>query len=259
MRPRPGEYGSPISAWLTVLFLIAANAQPLVKGLNDPSFEVVSIKPNGTNHLMAGASVEQGCRRISGGISCNVTLSAMLQMAFSVSAWQVSAPDWVGSDIYQLSATLPAEQDRKLIGPMIRTMLFERFGLAAHREQKQTSVYALVIGKRGPKLREAAHPDVGNSHSEKGIFSATAMHMPTFAGNLTSAAGRPVIDMTGLKGAYEIDLHWTPEYEDRPGIGRKEVGILSVLEEKLGLKLEARKLPFDRIVVDHVDRIPTAN
>ena len=83
--------------------------------------------------------------------------------------------------------------------------------------------------------------------------------MSTFAGNLANAAGRPVVDMTGLKGAYKIDLHWTPEYEEVPGASRKDVGILSVLEDQLGLKLESRKMPFDRIVVDHVERIPSAN
>lgn len=254
------KFGNCLCAVLAshVLVLLSINAQPLARELNAPSFEVVSVKPNGTNQIMSGVPLEQGCRPLAHGVSCNLTMSGMLQKAFSVSEWQISEPAWAKSDLYKVLASMPAEQDGKLIGPMIRTMLFERFGLIAHLEQKETSVYALVVGKRGAKLQEVTNPGVSNSRGGKGEFSSTAMHMNAFAGNLSNAAGRPVIDMTGLKGAYKIDLHWTPEYEEFPGRGRKDVGILNLLDE-LGLKLEARKMPFDRIVVDHAERIPTAN
>jgi uncharacterized protein (TIGR03435 family) len=75
-----------------------------------------------------------------------------------------------------------------------------------------------------------------------------------------------VQDMTGLSGYYEFDLTWTPQDkvlaapdntptapDDRPP------SIFTALQEQLGLKLEPRKFPIETVVVDHVERVPTAN
>jgi len=78
---------------------------------------------------------------------------------------------------------------------------------------------------------------------------------------------KPVIDMTGLKGFYDIDLEWTPirgrtpeeraealersEFSDDPNLFRSL--------QNLGLKLEPRKAPLPILVVDHIERVPTEN
>jgi uncharacterized protein (TIGR03435 family) len=84
--------------------------------------------------------------------------------------------------------------------------------------------------------------------------------MESFAGDLTSVADRLVVDITGLKGNYKIDLQLQPDYEDNVGGfgGRTDRGMLTVLDQ-LGLKLEPRKMPFSILVIDHVERVPTPN
>jgi uncharacterized protein (TIGR03435 family) len=62
-----------------------------------------------------------------------------------------------------------------------------------------------------------------------------------------------VIDMTGLQGAYKIELQWTPN----PGESR-DSGILAALPQ-LGLWLEKRTAPYETLVIDHVERVPTSN
>lgn len=98
---------------------------------------------------------------------------------------------------------------------------------------------------------------------------------------LSSTIDRTVLDMTELKGVYEIDLTWSPDDTDRVGAKMALIGpggprsehaeesksgdgpdaptIFIALQEQLGLKLEARKLPVDIVVVDHAEKIATEN
>jgi len=90
---------------------------------------------------------------------------------------------------------------------------------------------------------------------------------------------RPVLDMTEIKGVFDIDLSWTPDDNQRgPALlgpaGRPDgggegktasdnnadgVSIFTAVQEKLGLKLEGRKSPVEILVVDHAERVPTEN
>jgi len=72
----------------------------------------------------------------------------------------------------------------------------------------------------------------------------------------------PIIDMTDQHGRYEINLQWLPDYQPYDAIvpnGRRDVGILSTLEKQAGLRLEKRIMPYEILVIDSVDRTPTAN
>jgi uncharacterized protein (TIGR03435 family) len=87
----------------------------------------------------------------------------------------------------------------------------------------------------------------------------------------------PMVDLTGLKDAYDFDLTWTPRKQlsgtpDRgAGAGQTaaEVGqaaapasdltVFDAIDKQLGLKLEERKHPMPVIVIDHVDRTPAEN
>jgi uncharacterized protein (TIGR03435 family) len=77
--------------------------------------------------------------------------------------------------------------------------------------------------------------------------------------------GLPVIDQTGLDGAYTFTLKWTPERlpnatEDpkKPDLDAPP-SIFEALQEQLGLKLEKRKAPLEVLVVDRAERVPTEN
>jgi uncharacterized protein (TIGR03435 family) len=80
--------------------------------------------------------------------------------------------------------------------------------------------------------------------------------MSTLASLVSSEAGRPVFERTGLTGGYDFDLKWTPGLAADPA--GTSVSIFTALQEQLGLKLESATAPLDVLVVDHVER-PTAN
>jgi uncharacterized protein (TIGR03435 family) len=97
----------------------------------------------------------------------------------------------------------------------------------------------------------------------------------TFEGlaNLAVIAGNgldpAVVDMTGLKGSYQVnlDISMADLFAFLTGPGPKDAGTvqnaqLSVVQDglkKLGLQLESRKAPVETVVIDHLERSPTEN
>jgi len=65
-------------------------------------------------------------------------------------------------------------------------------------------------------------------------------------------AGRPVIDKTGLTGFYDFEMEWMldgpPNAEPSDPAGSSVFTVL----QRLGLKLEGGKAPYDTVVIDHV-------
>src|SRR4029077_13216232 len=118
-----------------------------------------------------------------------------------------------------------------------------------HRETKERAVYALVVGKNGPRLHEVeAGPQ--RSLNKRNYLSAQKMSMPQLADSLSRPVNLPVLDMTGIAGVFDIELKWAPEEDSANG-----PSIFTAVQEQLGLKLEQRKGPMEIIVVDHAERV----
>jgi uncharacterized protein (TIGR03435 family) len=94
-----------------------------------------------------------------------------------------------------------------------------------------------------------------------------------FLNVLAQQLDRPVVDMTGLGGRYDITLDFAID----PSITQARMAAMgegpegaaadpssgptmfSALKEQLGLRLEARKGPVDLLVIDSVQKTPTEN
>jgi uncharacterized protein (TIGR03435 family) len=86
--------------------------------------------------------------------------------------------------------------------------------------------------------------------------------MPRFAETLESDVDRPVIDMTGLDGAYDIRLEFAsaPPVAFAPGSPDPQASeLFTALTEQLGLRLEPRRGPVVVLVVESALRQPTEN
>jgi uncharacterized protein (TIGR03435 family) len=139
----------------------------------------------------------------------------------------------------------------------VQSLLAERFKLVSHRESRVTSVYTLVVGKDGAKLRKADENSTVNQVKVNGV--------PAYGGEkgwpISQLAdflsrgfpGTPIIDKTGLEDRYAFEFDFTVEPGTPPGDT-----MAAAVERKLGLKLESRKEPLDYIVVDRLER-PTGN
>ena len=76
--------------------------------------------------------------------------------------------------------------------------------------------------------------------------------MSTVAQALSGAAGRPVLDRTGLTGRYDISVDWasSPDVDS--------VSVFTAVQEQLGLRLESTTAPLDVVVIEGVER-PSEN
>jgi uncharacterized protein (TIGR03435 family) len=137
--------------------------------------------------------------------------------------YQVSGPDCrLGA--LDVVAKIPPNTPPGQVPLMLQTLLAERFKLTAHRQQKVMPVYAMVVGKNGPKLKPVeGEPGcrMRMSIGPRGRQVSGPTTMSALAGSLSQMLDRPVVDLTELKGTYDIDLEWVPDEREGGGMMAK--------------------------------------
>ena len=300
-------------------------------------FEVATIKPakmpsqsdmlNGKAHV----GMKTDAARVDIGF---MSLKDLIGIAYKVKDYQISGPDWMGAmdERFDVLAKMPEGATKDQVPEMLQALLAERFKLTIHHDTKERSVYALVVGKGGSKMKESppdppapaapdksdaapgepaeaapaadANPQVKVQRSADGSSGTATMHGPEgnmkmsystagmhmeiekmtmakFAEAVSRFVDRPVVDMTELKGNYQVALDIS--MEDVMNVARKSgvaipgaapasgdaplpsdavsdpTGSVFKSVQQLGLKLEPRKTLLDLIVVDHAEKTPTEN
>jgi len=241
---------------------------------SSPVFEVASVKPADPAARGSRTNANQGRLTMD-----NVTLKQCILMAYHIQGHQLSGgPPWFDTARYDISAKMDASAEQ-LVGPAARTrmetmlqnLLADRFKLVVHRESKQVAGSALMVAKNGPKLKRVQDDDQTSTSAGRGKVTARRISMLEFATLLSRLLDRPVRDMTGLAGVFELTLEWTPDDNQgnliasgnaKPGTlaENRLVGptIFTALQEQLGLKLESQKGPVEFVVVDHAEK-PSSN
>lgn len=222
-----------------------------------PSFEVASLKPVQLTEADT-YTANLGTARNGEVILTNATLSDCLRFAYTITNdAQITGPDWIRdkSIRFDIQGKAAVNTPQPQLREMLQTLLTERFQLEVHREPRTLAYLALVPGRGGPKLRDAVEGSdrSGNRNWSSSIIS-NRMVMPMLATLLSRFTRQTVLDMTGLTGAYELKLEWTPEGSDADG-----PSLYSAIQQQLGLKLEARKGPLDVLVVDRAEKVPLGN
>jgi len=112
-----------------------------------------------------------------GQLSGTATLTTLLMRAYDLKDYQILGPGWIGSERYEIVAKIPAGSGKEQVPAMLQRLLAERFHLTARRSTRQLPGYALVVGKNGPKLREAATPneDPATMEPADGILTGKAV------------------------------------------------------------------------------------
>src|SRR5215475_5216143 len=136
------------STLLALILSAAAYAQTV-----HPEFEVASIRPSAQPGM--GGQVNVGIHVDGAMVRCTyLSLKEYITMAYNLKLHQVVGPDWLASERFDIAAKIPQGSPRDQIAPMLRTLLTERFHMQMHRDQKDFSVYAVVVAKGGAKLKE---------------------------------------------------------------------------------------------------------
>jgi len=242
---------------LHAAFAAAVVSAALVNGqAYGQSFEAATVKPSqlGTGGNRIGATADSL-------MMSNVTLRIALKLAYDLQDSQITGSNMLDGERFDIVAKAGAPfTSQQQMKQMLQGLLAERFHLQSHRETRDITSYALLQGKGGPKFQHS----VGEgrpSMNGKGTLVAQFATMKMLADFLSGPMGRPVQDATSLEGQYDFkfDLMQYLPPNLAPGQEPDVAGmVLNGLEEQLGLKLEARKIPMEVMVVDHVER-PAAN
>jgi uncharacterized protein (TIGR03435 family) len=295
------------------------------------AFEVATIKPaapidrakilSGQMHIgmkVDGARVDIGY----------FTLADLIRAAYSIKQYQLEGPGWMNEQRWDVQAKLPEGATKEQVPQMLQSLLADRFKLEVRRGTAEHPVYALVVGKNGSKLKEAADdppspppdaqagrgemvfgegenqvhvsrapggrgatvssPKFGQMKVEPGEegtlrMQFSRMAMADLADMLAPYVEKPVVDQTGLKGHYQVELdlkmadmirlakamgfgptmnamHGDQMPDQNPaGVASDPSTSIFAAVEKLGLKLDSRKAPLETITVEHLEKTPTEN
>src|SRR5215471_18730975 len=123
-----------------------------------PTFEVASIKPAAPQEMgrmMIGTRGGPGTPDPTHATFTNVSLTMLINMAYGVRDYQVTAPGWMDSARFDVLAKVPEGATKEDFKLMLQNLLAERFKLVVHKDTKEAPVYALLTGKNGSKLKES--------------------------------------------------------------------------------------------------------
>ena len=242
---------------VTVLLMIAARPQANAQ----LRFDVASIRAT-TDRRDESLVVNPGSL-----IYSRVSLKDCLEAAYGVKRYQISGPDWLDTQLFDIAARVEGNHGREEIMLMLQTLMADRFKLELHREQKELPVYALLVGKNGSKIRRADGDGDFTMGPASGGIEFQKISMTDFAARFLSRLppiSRPVLDKTGLEGRYDFTLALAGAPEAGvEGIKRAalEEGftLFAYALDQIGLRLEAQKALVEMLVVDHVEKTPTEN
>jgi len=177
----------------------------------------------------------------------------MIREAYDVRDFQITAgPAWLDTDRFDIRAKAKEGVSTRQMKTLLQALLADRFQLRLHRETKELPVYTLSVAKNGAKFREATADDQHTTAAGPGEITDHGVAIPIFIKQLSGLVDRAVVDQTGLKGSYDLNLQWTREQDTGPSL-------FTALEEQLGLKLSGGKGPVEILVIDHVVRVPIEN
>jgi uncharacterized protein (TIGR03435 family) len=332
-----------ITLTFALVLILAAGAAFGQTAPSIPAFEVATVKPSPPldiaklrDQVQAGRMPRFGPHvDASQAAYTYMSLKDLIATAYKVKAYQITGPAWLATERFDIVAKIPDGASKDDVPRMLQALLEERFKLATHHDNQEQPVYALVVGKDGPKLKESpattepvdpnaplkpgemkfdspegpvrvmrnadgsATINMGakgtmtqrmDMQSQTMTLQSSKVTMAGFADMLTrmlqmgGGGGRQVVDMTNLKGNYqvavEISLADAMAAARAQGIipptgsaGGGAAGASPASEasdpgggstvfasvKKLGLKLEPSKARVEQLVIDHVEKTPTEN
>jgi len=207
------------------------------------SFEVATIKATPPPEMAGGrVMIRVGCQNDPGRVNCSgFTVKDMLTRGYSLKPYQISGPSWIESERFDVTAKIPEGAPADKVPEMWQSLVNERFRLVSHRETKDLPIYALIVGKNGPKLTPAEEndgkplvvsapdggkvtlgPGGGGGRVVTGGQASMVMDgsgkmqlkgatLGGFSDMLTRMMDRPIVDMTSVQGKYDIVLEVSME------------------------------------------------
>ena len=259
-----------------------------------PSYEVTTIKPSDPAKPYAGTNMR---RYISS--AYGVPIPWGVPGAEFSGSQVVGGPAWIDGDKYDIVGKAPdelraalekmsVEKSAAQTRMMQQSLLADRFHLKVHFGTREMPIFELVPAKGGLKIKPAEPPPVEGSEMPlkpgelapgsaglavrlNGVstLNARATSMELFAnalrGQSPDVGGRPIVDMTGFQGTFDVkDFRFfgvvPPQGGGATGTNSDPdmPSLFQALEEKLGLKLIPARAQVEVVVIDSIER-PSQN
>jgi uncharacterized protein (TIGR03435 family) len=276
-------------AFLSLLFgltpapQIPAQSQPEQATAKLPSFEIVSVKPYPSNYWPTSSYMEFTA---DGFNWRNTTAQDLLVYAYDLRDPHVSdkrrllpgGAKWVNLDWVDIQAKMSGENIAALhkLSPneqkvykrqLLQSLLADRFKLRVHHVTREGIAWELTVAKGGPKNMKREPDDAdGKPHfTDLNHAQFEALPIANLVYLIGSLKNAPVLDKTGITGKYDFKLEFSRDSDTEMGPGEalpptndSEPTIVDALKDQLGLKLVPIKIPFDEIVIDHIEK-PSPN
>jgi uncharacterized protein (TIGR03435 family) len=169
------------------------------------------------------------------------TLREAISHAYQISRVRIIAPASSDQARYDFLIQTPPESDSLLMA-LFQQALEAAFRLKARRETKLTDVYLLIVPKGGaPNLKVSSRPEGSGASWGPGKLKMSGSSPEDLAFCLEDLLHQPVIDETGLKGRYHLELTWDAK---KPG------SMLKAVREQLGLELAPARRAVEMLIVE---------
>ena len=270
-----------------------AQAPPQSPAAPTPTFEVASIKPSGPKSVrdFGGGPGSKDPERYHAN---SASLRDLIAVAWKVDYFQISSSTPADRQNFDVVVKVPPGATREQFRLMLQRLLADRFNLKVHIESRQFQAYEMVVAKTGLKIKEVLagdrpatqdvaqpprstedgwpdlpgdRPGLAASNTVTGGYwlvrlKAREEPLSQLANILHVPGDPPVVDKTALTGKYTFSLEYTidvPGSHEQPEAPPSAPDLATALQQQLGLQLISRKLPFDVVVVDSFNKLPTEN
>jgi uncharacterized protein (TIGR03435 family) len=214
----------------------------------------------------------------------SASLLDLIALAYNLQYFQISSLAPLDRQYFDFAANVPVGATKEQFRVMLQGMLSERFHLRSHIQSKEFPAYELIVAKGGLKLTEAGsvveppargdgfpeiplgQPGISTNFSMRGGYQLVRMKAheepaSLLARSLRTPDGLPVVDKTGLTGKYDFTLEYA--MDPAPGADVQAPSdapaLFTALRQQLGLELVRKKVPFDVLIVDSIDKLPAEN
>jgi uncharacterized protein (TIGR03435 family) len=275
----------------------------LMPPLPPPQFEVATIRPTDPNNPRGMGRVAGDELNFQG-----IPLKYLITLAWDLDPRDETtliAPGWLESDRVDIHAKI-ADSDLSVnssgkpgsieiddLRPMLRTLLIDRFQIKYHMEDRPANAFTLIadhsrLDRADPSERTGCTDGPGRDGKDprmtnvmlNSLVTCRNMTMDQFAEALTSRRGSvgylfyPVLNATGLKGAWDFTISWSSaDLTQGGGLGpapaspsdstasdpNGAISYYDALKKEHGLKLVKEKRPEPVLVIDQINKTPSEN
>lgn len=271
---------------------LTPSSQTVARAADTSKWEAVSVKPCPPNVRSGAPVLSPGrmtdCETFFGFINFAYIMfaSGRTNPLPTPGASVEGGPSWIRSERFQITAKAEGTPTYAMMrGPMVQSILEDRFKLKVHRETREVPGYVLAVAKGGPKLQpltegtcipqpkdvldlpitpassERACRHFGFGMAGQYKVDAEGISIEEFARIFLSSSVRQLVaNKTGIAGLFDFRTEWSvPDLSANlaPQGNGGPPSIFTVLEQ-LGLRLESSKVSVQILVIDSVEK-PTEN